>query len=225
MNYYQEITLIDSKGIRFFELWSKFYTQLHLALVEQAKLSKGEDATHGDIGISFPEYHSVNKGDEEIHILGSKLRVFAKTDAELRQLDLNKWCERLLDYVHIKSIAEVKNIKEYVQVKRFRQIKNNDRLTRAYAKKHQLSFEQAKNERIKRFADKHNVSIEESAKHYDNPTLKNRPYIQIESLQSKHGFSLELEQTKVDNSVEGVFNTYGLSSFKFGDQLATVPHW
>lgn len=221
MKFYQEITLIDSSEINFFKLWSKLYTQVHLALVEQAKTAHGENATHGDIGVSFPEYKRFEKNGQMLVVLGSKLRIFANTEQELNRLDINKWCERLLDYIHIKSIKPVPNCaKHHVCVKRVRQIKNNDRLTRSYAKKHGMSFDLAKKERIERFAQTRGISFEESEKHYNNPSLKTTAYIQIESLHDqKRAFSLEFEQVEMPEQSIGQFNTYGLSS------TSTVPNW
>lgn len=218
MNYYQELTVIKSPDISPYFIWSKLYTQVHLALVEQARAIYGEEATHSDIGVSFPEYACFEKNGETIAILGSKLRVFAKTQAELQQLNLNKWCERLTDYVHIKTIAEVGHkAKSHVLVKRFRQEKNLDPKTQNFAQKHNKTFEEAKASRIEHIAKKHNISLEEARQRYDNPVLEKRPYILIKS--NKHKFSLEIEQIAMDTPQQGTFNTYGLST------QATVPHW
>lgn len=219
MKYYQEITLIDSADIRFFELWSKLYTQLHLALVEQAKATYGEGATHGDIGVSFPEYKCFEKNGKTISMLGSKLRVFAKTEAELQQLNLGKWCERLLDHVHIKSTAKVPAVTEYVIAKRFRQEKNLDSKTHNFAKKHNKTFEEVKLSRIEHISRKYDISMEEAQRRYEKPVLEIRPYIRMKSGKNGNTFSLEIEQTKAEGVVTGTFNTYGMSP------TTTVPHW
>ena len=49
MNFYQEITLIPDAEISPYFLWSKVYTQLHIALAH-VKNQHGVDG----IGISFP---------------------------------------------------------------------------------------------------------------------------------------------------------------------------
>ena len=51
MNFYQEITLIPDAEISPYFLWSKVYTQLHIALAH-VKNQHGVDG----IGISFPNY-------------------------------------------------------------------------------------------------------------------------------------------------------------------------
>lgn len=220
MNYYQEVTIINYPELSLYFIWSKLYTQLHLALVEQAKATYGERATQSDIGVSFPEYACFEKNGETIAILGSKLRVFAKTKAELEQLNLNKWCERLLDYVHIKSISEVgEKSAEYVVVKKFRQEKNLDSKTRNFAQKHNKTFEEVKASRIAHIAKKYSISEEEAQQRYENPVLEKRPYIQMKSLETGNPFSLEIEQLSVNVAQAGTFNTYGLSV------KTTVPHW
>lgn len=220
MNYYQEITIIDSNDKPFFKIWSDLYTQVHLALVEQVKVSHGENATQSDIGVSFPEYACFEKNGETIAILGSKLRVFAKTKAELEQLNLNKWCERLLDYVHIKSLDEVgSKATEHLVVKRFRQERNMDAKTRNFAQKHNKTFEEMKASRIAYIAEKYDLSLEKAQQRYDNPVLEKRPYIKMKSLETGSPFSLEIEQSSVDSAQTGTFNTYGLSV------KTTVPNW
>lgn len=220
MEFFQEITILHGPEMSPYVLWTKLYTQVHLALVEQAKATYGEKATHGDIGVSFPEYACFQKNGETIAILGSKLRVFAKAKDELEQLNLNRWCSRLLDYIHVKSINEVSNkATSHVLVKRFRQEKNLDSKTHNFASKHNKPFEEIKNSRIEYMAKKHAIKFEEAERLYENPVLEKRPYIKMESLNRKSKFSLEINQLSVDVPQIGVFNTYGLST------EATVPHW
>lgn len=219
MKYYQEITLIDSADVRFFELWSKVYTQIHLALVEHAKATNGEDATHGDIGVSFPDYRFAEKSGKPIAILGSKLRVFASAPDQLAQLNLGKWLERLADYVHIKSPNNVPNEHSHITVSRARQVKNLDRVARQRQKHQKISFEEAKENIIKRYAERHGLDIEKAKQAYEKPTLQPYPYINMQSLGGGNRFSLELKQTAAEKATIGKFNTYGLSS------TTTVPHW
>lgn len=220
MNYYQELTVIKSPDISPYFIWSKLYTQVHLALVEQAKVSYGEDAKQGDIGVSFPEYRHMEKNGKTITQLGTKLRIFGKTQVELEQLNLTKWLERLSDYVHIKSIDNVKAKQNcYLIVKRLRQEKNMDRKTLQFAKKYDKPFEEVKQARITHIMQRDKVDRIEAEKRYNNPNLKERPYIIIKSLENHHSFSLEIDQRQVETACDGTFNTYGLSG------QSTVPHW
>lgn len=214
MNFYQELTLIKSPDISLYFIWSKLYTQVHLALVE----AKNPDETV-NIGVSFPEYACFEKDGETVTALGSKLRVFAQGKEDLEQLDLLKWCERLLDYIHIKKIAPVPDTNSHLRVKRLRQVKNQDAKTRSFASKRGLSFEQVKKLRIQHIAKKNNISLEQAAHAYENPVLEKRPYIRMHSLRGGNAFSLTIDQTVAEKAAPGTFNTYGMS------MAATVPHW
>lgn len=51
MKYYVELTLIDNCDFSGFELWSKVYTQLHIAFAEHSN-ERGKIS----FGLSFPQY-------------------------------------------------------------------------------------------------------------------------------------------------------------------------
>lgn len=220
MNYYQELTILPDPDISPYFIWPKLFAQIHLALVEHAKATYGEDATHGDIGISFPDYvfEKEIKG-KSVTSLGRKLRVFAKSREGLEKLNVNQWLEKLSDYIHIKSIKDVPAEHGFATFSRARQVKNLDRVARRCAERKKTSFEEAKAGIIYDYAEKHSISQEEATKAYENPTLKAYPYINMQSLAGKQRFSLEIKQTEVAQSCPGQFNTYGLSA------TSTVPHW
>lgn len=216
MKYFQELTLIKSPEISPYFIWSKVFMQVHLAMVEN------KDADNKvKVGVSFPEYQCFKKNDKTIMILGTKLRVFAHETEALEKLGLNKKLSRLLDYVHIQSISEVKpaQVQHHVTVKRPNQHGNTEKHTRRFAKRKSISFDEAKQIQLERYAKRKNVSLEESLAHYENPPLKSFPYIIMESLSRGEKFSLEIIQAESDLSETGVFNTYGMSS------KTTVPHW
>ena len=102
MKYYQELTILPDPEISNYFIWSRLFTQLHIALAD-IKNQHGIDS----IGVSFPEYYFDENGKSSR--LGSKLRIFAPNLETLEKLDLNNWLDRLTDYVHIKSIKEVGN--------------------------------------------------------------------------------------------------------------------
>lgn len=216
MNHYQEITVIKSPEVSPYFIWSKLFMQVHLALVENK-----DEGDKVKIGVSFPEYKCFEKNGKTITVLGSKLRLIAQTQNDLEQLDLNKKLSRLLDYVHIKSIGEVNTsqVKHHLTVKRAKQHGNIEKLTRRFAKRKGIPFEEAKQLQLKKFAKDHDVSLEESLEHYENPSLKSYPYIIMDSLSSNEKFSLEIIQQEVQEPQQGQFNTYGMSS------TTTVPHW
>lgn len=217
MRFYQEITLIKTPEISPYFIWSKLYTQLHLALVEQQNPDKTVD-----IGVSFPEYTYQEKEGKRLSSLGIKLRVFASSEQELQQLGLNKWLDRLIDYVHIKSTRPVpENITSFLLVKRYRAKTNLslERTTRRLARRNNISIEQAKTMQHERFAREHNVSLEEAEKHYLRPETQSFPFIKVKSYSGDREFSLQIEQVESNKPQQGAFSTYGLSS------TTTVPHW
>lgn len=222
MQYYQELTLIKSRDITLYALWSKVYMQFHLALVNYAKRYAGaEDNQFGvkvDIGVCFPEYRcEVIKG-REVASLGYKLRVFAHTKDELAQLDLAQALERLSDFVHIKNIYKVpENIAKFCVVKRFRSILNREDKALEFAKKYNLDFTEVKISQINNIAQKLNISFTQAEDFYEKPKIKNLPYISLPSLHTENDFKLRIEQVLVDKAVAGSFSTYGMSS------SSTVP--
>ncbi|OBW93551.1 type I-F CRISPR-associated endoribonuclease Cas6/Csy4 [Gallibacterium salpingitidis] len=190
MKYYIELTLFDYPDYRMYELWGRLYMQLHLALVE---VKDNQDKVN--VGVSFPEYHF----DEikQIGALGSKIRLFAQERITLEQLNIRKWLNRLVDYVHISPIFEVPDdIKGYAIYNRV-QVKNNaERLARRQLKKHQ------------------NLDFEQTVLRYQNiVTTCHLPYISFKSLSSKRPFNLFIEKKEVPPTLNvASFNTYGLGT-------------
>ena len=197
MQFYQEITLIDQAEISPYFIWSKLYTQLHIALAE----SKDTD-NKVNIGVSFPQYifEEKTEGQKAKVNLGKKLRIFAQSEAELQTLDLKKWLDRLTDYVHMTSIREVpENVKGYAMYKR-KQVKTNaQRLARHRVKRGDIGFDEA------------------LARYSNVLTTTDLPYIEMLSLstsdeQDKKRFKLFIEKQSAQQSATHVFSTYGLSS-------------
>ncbi|MEQ1144096.1 type I-F CRISPR-associated endoribonuclease Cas6/Csy4 [Acinetobacter soli] len=205
MTFYQEITLIDQAEISPYFIWSKLYTQLHIALA-----AIKDESDKMSVGVSFPQYIFEEKVDNQkakIN-LGRKLRLFADSEADLKKLDIRKWLERLEDYVHIKSIDEVpvKAIKGYVIYKR-KQVKTNaQRLARHRVKRGDIGFDEA------------------LARYSNVVTTTNFPYIEMKSLstsdqQSEKRFKLFIEKQPAEKTETQVFSTYGLSS------VSSVPEF
>lgn len=190
MKYYQEITLIDQAEISSYFIWSKLYTQLHIALAEIKDTNNKVN-----IGVSFPQY-LFEKNDKNSKVnLGKKLRIFAQNEADLKKLDLKKWLDRLTDYVHITSIREVpENIKSYAIYKR-KQVKTNaERLARHRVKRGDIGFDEA------------------LARYSNVVTTTDLPFVQMKSLTSDQMFKLFIEKQNSEKLDKQVFSTYGLSS-------------
>lgn len=194
MNYYVEIVLRNNSEISMYFIWSKVFTQLHLAFVE----CKDQDDKI-PIGISFPDY--MFDFEKEFGMLGSKIRLFADDKMALIKLDLSKWLNRLQDYLQLSDIQEVPQnmVKEYAVFSR-KQIKSNpERLARRRAKKDP------------------SISFQEALKRYQKSDSTNLPYIQVNSLSSSNSFRLFVERKISETENQGYFSCYGLSN------NATVP--
>jgi CRISPR-associated endonuclease Csy4 len=200
MNYYIEVTLMENGKFSPYELWSQLYPQLHLALVE---IKNADNKVN--IGFSFPQYRFHQ--DKGVGFLGTKLRLLAEFEADLKRLDIRKWLERLEDYVHITSIREVpQDIKNYAVYKR-KQVKTNaQRLARHRVKRGDIGFDEA------------------LARYSNVITTTNLPYVEMQSLstsneQDKRRFKLFIEKQLAEQSESQVFSTYGLSS------VSSVPEF
>lgn len=199
MEYFQEITLIDQTEISPYFIWSKLYSQLHLALVE---LKDSENQV--EIGVSFPQYVFEQEKSKKFKVnLGKRIRLFSGTEEALKTLSIQKWLDRLTDYVHITSIREVpqEKITGYACFQR-KQVKTNaERLARHRVKRGDIDFDEA-------------------LRRYQNViTSTDLPYVQMKSLTSDKSFKLFIEKKIVEKSSLQKFSTYGLSA------AASVPEF
>lgn len=196
MKVYLEIILKPQPEIPLYFLWEKVYQQIHLALVE-AQSSNGKSV----IAISFPQFKN------GAFPLGSKLRLFAKTQEQLQHLNIAKWLSRLTDYTHCTSIREVPpSVNRFACFKRKQCDSNIHRLARRMVKRKGVSLEQA----LDHYSD---FSEQET----------NLPYVNMVSLSSnRERFRLFIERDIVEQPLIGDYSCYGLSS-RESDKQATVP--
>lgn len=214
MNYYLEITLLPNYEINLFSLWSKTFQQIHLGLVETQNAQRCMP-----IGLSFPEY----KMGEKFGVLGSKLRLFASDETALVQFDAGKRLSRLSDYVHCTGIRPVPStIKGYAIYQREQPKTGRERLARRYAKRHNLDYETAFNGKVELCA-KHDNATEHQKMLMSYSEMPHKtittPFIWLKSLSSGNTFCLWIKKREIENSVNGIFTTYGLSS------TASVPEF
>ena len=214
MKFYQEITLIRNADIDQYFLLSKTFHQIHFGLVEIQNKQK-----QVPIGLSFPEY----KMGENFGALGSKLRLFAPDEATLTRFDANKWLARLSDYVHCTGIRPTPEaVKGYAIYQREQPKTSKERLARRYAKRHNMDYEAALNSKVE-------LSVKPEAGAECGKTLMSysqlphqtiaTPFIRLKSLSSGNTFCLWIKKREVENSNDGLFTTYGLST------TATVPEF
>lgn len=219
MNYYQELTILPDPEINVYFIWSKLFYHVHIAIVESAKQKYGENANESDIGVSFPEYTCELDTEKPKCFLGAKLRIFAHTKEELENFSLVAKLEQynLLDYIHVKQIADVKSRDNNVTFGRFHRDHSLVSITKRRSKRKGETFDEAKYQIIKRFSVSNSISLEEAKRSYLQP---NKPVFPFINMKSKNiTFPLEIKLNKSEQAVTGTFNTYGLSN------STTVPHW
>lgn len=192
MNYYVDIKLFRDTEITLGFIWKKLYAQVHLALVEVR-----DENSLVSIGLSFPKYQ------ESFFPLGDELRIFAYNKEELEGLDLNRWLERLLDYVSISEIKEVpSDVKEFVSFGRQRFKTNKETLARRQAKRKGISFKEA----LQNYSD------------FDEDKNKTKlPYLNVKSLSTGKEMKVFIKKSDIREREDGLFSTYGLSN------VSTVP--
>ncbi len=186
MKHYIELTLMDNPDFNMYTLWSKVYTQLHLAFVAIQE--------SGNVGMSFPEYVYKEENGKAFGFLGSKLRLFANDEATLQQLNITQALNRLSDYVHITGVRVVPKNVTYAIYQRHQPKTNAERLAR------------------RRIRHKPEISFEQAVKNYQAKTAQsNLPFVQFESLSNEHRFKLFIAKKQADEACNGNFGTYGLS--------------
>ena len=210
MNYYQEITLLPDVEISLGFLWKNVFQQVHIALVEH-KIAENQSA----VAVGFPDYRNAK------FPLGNKLRLFAKDQASLEKLAIDKWLTRLEDYVHIKGIKPVPDLVTYVSFVR-KQVKSPERVERDMQQKAALWSAKSGKPVAECLTD-----LEKS-----KPTaLCSLPFIYLHSQQTKQRspeknskFPLFIDMHEQNAAQEGLFDCYGLSA-KANDKniFATVP--
>ena len=212
MKHYIDITLLPEADISLGFIWQKVYQQVHIALVDN-KVGENES----NIAIAFPRY-----GDKQFP-MGNQLRLLAETEIQLSGLDINKWLNRLQDYIHIKSIKPVPDNCAQVCFVR-EQVKG------------QVGIEKKMQAKAKHWSEKSGIPIEECLKSLEkskpNTTTK-CPFIWLESQETKRRntdksikFPLFIKRVVVEQQQAGRINCYGLSvNHKDIHELASVPQF
>ncbi len=192
MECYQELTILPAPEMPANFILGKVYQQLHLAFV-------GHQSAPGQVpyGVSFPEYQE--QGEQMG--LGGKIRIFAPTQAELEQLNLEHVLQRYADYVHIKRPRRVPpHVKGYSSYCRYHQEASRAQKARRYARRHGMDAGEAM----------HLFPLEQRYEY---------PYVQMQSSSNGHKFRLYVHKVVQDTATDGFFSVYGLSS------QATLPEF
>lgn len=198
MNYYQEITLLPDPEISLYFIWTNLFQQVHIALVDN-KVADNQSM----IAVGFPEYGKAR------FPLGNKLRLFAKEKHQLESLDINKWLERLQDYVHIKGVKAVPGEVGYVSFSR-KHIKTPQRI--------ELEMEN----KAERWSKKSGKALVDCLAELEKTKPRPKspyPFIFLHSQKTKQRspkssskFPLFIQMQALDTRQAGVFDCYGLSA-------------
>jgi len=185
MKHCVELTLLPNMEIPVHFIWEKLFPQIHLALVE-SKTAENKSA----IGVAFPEY------DADEYSLGTKLRLFASDEQTLKQMQCEKWLNRLNDYVHLSGIRPVPERLEGHAC--FRHIKPKG----------------SKEKLARRRAKRKGESLEQALAHFDRfeEERSRLPYINMHSETNSQRFRLFIEKQPMEQPQTGSFSCYGLSN-------------
>lgn len=209
MKYYQELTLIDQSDVNRYHVYSYIYQELHRSLAHK------KNGTDINIGISFPDYVFNAKSNKPF--LGSKMRLFAKTKAELESINLRELLDTLADYVHVSSIKEVGDKATHYEV-----------YTRYRHAGYLLKAERLQAHIIKKFGqerfDSEFANFEAVVAHCEKYNKQlGFPFINLKSASNGNPYCVRIKKEVVDKaSVDTIFNGFGLSNKKY---RSTVPAW
>lgn len=197
MRFYQDIALLPDAEVSLGFLWHKVYQQIHIALVEH-KIGENQSK----VAVGFPEYGN------GAFPLGRKLRLYATERAHLEHLGIERYLQRLSDYVHLKSIQHIPEVTNYVSFMRHH-AKGDARIEKDHQNKARL------------WAVKSGKPIQECLAELEEsrPKLQRKlPFIWVESQETKEHqgssgrrFPLFIKRSEQSCEREGVANCYGLS--------------
>lgn len=194
MQYYQEITILPSAELTAYAIWSKIFSQVHIKLAEAQ-----HNEARGKIGVAFPKYEN----NAESISLGDKLRIFAETLEEIDNLRLADALYRYVDYVHIMKphMIPAGRVSGYAVYSRYR-------------------FESSCSQKARRYAKRHNVSYDEAERLFPKDVRgKQPPYIQLKSSTNGSNFRLYIAKELKNEVCKNGFSAYGL------DNCSTVPEF
>lgn len=212
MKYYLEISLLPDVEANLGFLWQKIYQQIHISLVDN-KIGENESA----VAVAFSRY------GEKLFPLGDQLRLFAKTEIQLNELNIPTWLSRFKDYVHIKSIKPVPEKVTHV----------------CFIREHvkgEAGIEKKMQAKAKYWSEKSGQPLDECLLSLEKSKPKarsTRPFIWLESQKTKQRdpaqsskFPLFIKRIELENPQKGHVNCYGLNAnHKDISKWVSVPHF
>jgi len=147
------------------------------------------------VGVAFPEY------DADKYSLGKKLRLFAKNETDLLNMQCEQSFKHMIDYIRLECIKPTPE-----QVNGYRCFK-------------QVKPRGSKEKLARRRSKRKKEPLAEALSHFKAFEIEkiNLPYIKIHSATTGQRFSLFIEKQDLEQPREGFYSCYGLS------KAATVP--
>ena len=194
MKYYQEIELFDDGEVSIAFIWRKIFEELHRMFV---RFKDRENLI--PFGLSFPDI------GQDRFPLGRRVRIFAMEREMLDQLGLENSLRENGDYAEVHHILPVPTTESHAVFRRVQFKKTNpERLARRYAKRHNVTYEEA----LSRY-----IQMDVEAVIKENKL----PFVHFKSASTDQFVKLFIEKQIHATPSEGLFGTFGLSS------TTTVP--
>lgn len=192
MYYFIELSLIPDESVPTGFVMGKVMDVLHLCFVNLQK-----EIGHNPVGLSFPEYrYDPEAKGETKGCLGTKIRLYAQTEAHLEALNLKQQLRRFEDYVHVRATREDEAKLGFACFKRVQCRSSAERLARRRMDYVGESLEQAK-QHFQSFAEQ----------------KTDLPFAHLHSQSSEQAFRLFIaKQPVAEPSAVWQFSSYGLSA-------------
>ena len=191
MYYFIEMSLLPDDSVSRGFVMGKVMNVLHLCFVNLQK-----EIGYNPVGLAFPEYcyDPEAKGTAKAS-LGTKIRLYAQTEAHLEALNLKQQFSRFEDYVHVRGIKSVAaQGLSFVCFKRVQVQTSSERLARRRAQFTGESLAQARARYVEFI-----------------PEQSDLPSVALHSHSNQHLFRLFIAKQPAAAPTEWQFNTYGLS--------------
>ena len=193
MYYFIELSLIPDESVSTGFVMGKVMDVLHLCFVNLQK-----ELGHNPVGLAFPEYrYDPEAKGETKGSLGTKIHLYAQTEAHLEALNLKQQLRRFEDYVHLRAIREDEAKFGFACFRR-KQVKSSViRVARRKAR----HLQQPLPETLTLLMSKGQESVSSDL-----------PFVHLHSHSSEQAFRLFIEKQAVQAPTEWKFSTYGLSN-------------
>ncbi|MFI0399004.1 MAG: type I-F CRISPR-associated endoribonuclease Cas6/Csy4 [Thiolinea sp.] len=192
MYHYIELSCLPDEGVPAAFILGKVMDTVHLCLVNLQK-----EWGHNPVGLSFPEYrYQLDENGKLLEAsIGSKLRLFARDEAQLERLNLKAPLRRLEDYVHQRQSSIERPNLAFASFQRVQVRSSVERLVR----RRMNSLGQP-------------VEVAQAAFKDFEEARSDLPFVHLHSHSSEQAFRLFIRKRAVQKPEQWQFSSYGLSA-------------